>query len=95
MRSRYTAFVLCREDYLLATWHGDTRPAAIEFDEATKWLGLSVRSVTQPGEPDPATARVEFVARSRHKGRGHRMHERSRFLLLDGRWFYIDGEMLS
>ena len=26
MRSRYSAFVLDRLDYLLATWHPDTRP---------------------------------------------------------------------
>ena len=26
MRSRYSAFVLARPDYLLATWHPSTRP---------------------------------------------------------------------
>ncbi|MFZ2296269.1 MAG: YchJ family metal-binding protein, partial [Polaromonas sp.] len=26
MRSRYSAFVLGRRDYLLATWHASTRP---------------------------------------------------------------------
>ena len=32
MRSRYSAFVLERADYLLATWHASTRPAALEFE---------------------------------------------------------------
>ena len=32
MRSRYTAFVLERADYLLATWHPTTRPASIDFE---------------------------------------------------------------
>jgi SEC-C motif-containing protein len=31
MRSRYSAFVLERANYLLATWHASTRPAALDF----------------------------------------------------------------
>ena len=30
MRSRYSAYVLKLEDYLLATWHPDTRPRQLE-----------------------------------------------------------------
>ena len=44
MRSRYSAFVLQRADYLLATWHPDTRPAQLRFEAGLKWLGLQVRS---------------------------------------------------
>jgi len=44
MRSRYSAFVLKLEDYLLATWHPDTRPASLDLDtDNTKWLGLEVK----------------------------------------------------
>src|SRR6056297_1113985 len=40
MRSRYTAFVRGAGDYLLSTWHPETRPAALE-DPALglKWTG--------------------------------------------------------
>ena len=38
------------------------------------------------------TAEVEFVARYRVDGRAVRLHERSRFVREDGRWFYVDGE---
>ena len=31
MRSRYTGFVLGLADYLLQTWHPDSRPPSIEF----------------------------------------------------------------
>jgi SEC-C motif-containing protein len=31
MRSRYSAYVLKREDYLLATWHPSTRPANLKL----------------------------------------------------------------
>ena len=43
MRSRYSAYVRQLGDYVLASWHASTRPASIEFDDATKWLGLSVK----------------------------------------------------
>jgi SEC-C motif domain protein len=90
MRSRYCAFV--REDagYLLRTWHPSRRPTEVSFEPGTKWLGLEVRSHRVL---DEAHAEVEFVARSRHAGRAHRLHERSRFVCEDGRWFYVDGEI--
>ena len=88
MRSRYAAFVLEQAGYLLATWHPSTRPPEIAFEPGVKWLGLEVR---QHRPLDATHAEVEFVARSRLAGRAHRLHERSRFLREDGRWFYVDG----
>jgi len=89
MRSRYSAFVLQLEDYLLATWHPSTRPAALNLGAAPqpKWLGLQVMAHT---ETDNA-ASVEFVARCRIGGRAKRMHEVSRFVREDGRWHYVNG----
>jgi SEC-C motif-containing protein len=92
MRSRYSAFVLLDRDHLLATWHPSTRPAQLELDPRTKWLGLDVRSRRQL---DPTHAEVEFVARCREQsGKATRIHERSRFVMENGRWFYLDGDML-
>jgi len=89
MRSRYTAFVLQDAGYLLATWHASTRPAQLSLEHGVKWLGLEVRQVRVV---DPEHAEVEFVARQRDaSGRAHRLHERSRFEYLQGRWFYVDG----
>ena len=89
MRSRYAAYVLGLERYLLDTWHPDTRPARLELPAgATRWLGLEVRA-HRPVDDTHAT--VEFVARSRVDGRGHRLHETSRFVREAGRWLYVDG----
>ena len=88
MRSRYSAFVLGRGDYLLATWHASTRPPQVELDASAKWLGLEVRSYRTI---DASHAEVEFVARCREAGRAVRLHERSRFVREDGRWWYLDG----
>ncbi|MNR79300.1 hypothetical protein D3C72_100070 [compost metagenome] len=89
MRSRYSAYALGLMHYVHATWHASTRPPLTDFvhDAATKWLGLEVRKFV-PGQ-DEAT--VEFVARSKSGGRAQRLHEVSRFVKEDGRWFYIDG----
>ena len=92
MRSRYSAYVLGLEPYLLATWHASTRPAALYLAEeaGTKWLGLEVK---RQQAQDASHATVEFVARYRIAGRGHRLHETSRFVREDGRWFYVDGDV--
>lgn len=90
MRSRYSAFVLGRVDYLRSSWHASTCPDRLELEPATKWLGLEVRDHRLV---DADHAEVEFVARSRVAGRGHRLHERSRFVREGGRWIYVDGDI--
>lgn len=91
MRSRYSAYVLGLDDYLLQTWHGSTRPAGLAPNPpGLRWLGLEVRRHLQQDENH---ATVEFVARSRLAGRGQRLHETSRFVREEGRWYYLDGDI--
>jgi SEC-C motif domain protein len=93
MRSRYCAYVLCNEQYLLETWHPNTRPAAIPLSKDQKWLGLTVIAASPTGEH---AAEVEFIARSRvSNAAALRLHERSRFVREDGRWLYVDGDFVS
>ena len=89
MRSRYSAFVLGRSDYLKATWHSSTRPAAVTLEASTKWLGLEVRRHTVL---DETHAEVEFIARYKLQGRASRIHECSRFVWENLRWFYVAGD---
>ena len=91
MRSRYTAFALCLESYLLATWHTSTRPASLRLDEppTPKWIGLKVLHHRQQ---DESHALVEFVALYKINGRAFKLHEISRFVFESGLWFYLDGE---
>jgi len=92
MRSRYSAYVRGDAAYLLASWHASTRPVALDLSDAgaTRWLGLDVRSHEQH---DSDHAIVEFVARYRTGGEpAVRLHEISRFVREDGRWYYVDGE---
>jgi SEC-C motif-containing protein len=89
MRSRYTAYVLGDVDYLKATWHPDTCPESIELEDV-RWLGLKIRN-TSSGGADDSEGKVEFVARYKVGGRGFRLHEVSRFVKTNDRWYYLDG----
>jgi SEC-C motif domain protein len=92
MRSRYSAFVKCNEQYLLKTWHQSTSPASVSFDSKQKWLGLKIVEATSSS---PDRAEVEFIARYRIGGASAaRLHERSRFVREGGRWLYVDGDYL-
>ena len=92
MRSRYSAFVLEREAYLLASWAASHRPERIEFDPGVKWLGLDVRAHRVTSD---SKAEVEFVARQKPaSGPAVRLHERSRFVREAGCWLYVDGDAL-
>lgn len=92
MRSRYTAYVLHNTDYLLATWHVSTRPASLELTTATKWLDLKLVA-TRAGGPKDTEGSVEFIARYKIHGKAHRLHETSRFIRQQDRWFYVAGEI--
>ena len=91
MRSRYTAFVLKAEDYLLASWHSTTRPETLGFAEQGEisWQGLEVLAASEDGD----RAKVEFVASYSAMDQEQRLHEKSRFVREEGRWYYVDGDL--
>ena len=94
MRSRYSAFVLRREDYLRYSWHPDTCPQKIHLNENTHWLGLKIKNTVAGGEKDDS-GEVEFVARSKINGEASRLHETSRFSRFENRWVYVDGKFTN
>ena len=90
MRSRYSAYAQGREDYILATWHASTRPPDARPEQELRWIGLTIKR-SEATSDDRAI--VEFVARYKIAGRAQRLHEVSRFVREDGRWFYVDGQV--
>ena len=84
MRSRFTAYALGNEQYLLDSWHESTRPESIDIDPAMQWIRLSIIDSDDNDH-------VEFAATYRVQGRAHKLHENSRFIFEDGQWFYVDG----
>src|SRR4051794_40324135 len=64
MRSRFSAFHVRDEAYLLRTWHPSTRPPDIGFDEALEWVRLEILATTGGGFLD-AHGTVRFRAHYR------------------------------
>nr|WP_293275831.1 YchJ family metal-binding protein [Nannocystis sp.] len=99
MRSRYTAYVQGKVDYVIATTAARGR-LAIDRDELLAYCqhlrGVSLAVVeTLAGGPADASGVVGFVATLRVQGRKQVQRERSRFAREGGRWVYVDGDVLA
>ncbi len=93
MRSRYTAYVSGNEEYLLNSWHNSTRPTELNLEQdASEWIKLEVLGV-HAGKPKDNTATVEFIAHFKVQNQRQQLHEVSRFIKEEGRWFYLDGNV--
>lgn len=92
MRSRFTAFALRDEKYLLYTWHSSTRPMTLELDSAQKWLRLEILD-KHDGGPWDSQGTVTFAAHYSFEGQRGKRQELSRFVREDKQWFYVDGDV--
>ncbi|MBT0771992.1 hypothetical protein KIH74_23825 [Kineosporia sp. J2-2] len=88
MRSRYSAFVLGLEDYLLRTWAPESRPGGLGLDEDIQWQRLVVLG-REAGGPFDAEGSVEFEAWYRYDGQREVQREDSLFRRDQGRWVYV------
>ncbi|GAB3576634.1 hypothetical protein GCM10027445_41080 [Amycolatopsis endophytica] len=75
------------EDYLLRSWHPDTRPPVVRLDPRQRWTRLDVLATTG-GSPFHTTGTVEFRAHYRTPDGPGSLHEDSEFTRLDGQWVY-------
>jgi len=91
MASRYSAFALADEAYLLRTWDPGHRPASITFDPARRWTGLEILAA-RDGGPFHTQGTVEFRAHYTDHGRPGSQHEVSRFARHEGRWVYVEAQ---
>lgn len=96
MRSRYSAFALGLSEYIMATTHPNNpdyteekevwKKHILEFSLSTRFLGLKISEFID-GESE---AFVTFEA----KLDGGILKEKSRFLKVNNKWLYVDGEFL-
>lgn len=98
MRSRYTAFVLNRLDYIEQTSASEMRETfdrdeARRGSEIVKWIGLEVLGASRGGAMDD-TGTVEFSARYLANGMVSRHRENSVFRRENGDWVYVTGEVV-
>jgi len=94
MRSRFSAFALELAGHLLRTWHPDTRPPRVDFDQGFVWKRLQIVDTVR-GEAGDDAGIVEFRAIYRGPEGAGMIHERSTFLRVDGRWLYLEGAVFE
>ncbi len=99
MRSRYTAFVKGRIDYIKNTVHPEKlsefeEKSIRDWSENSEWQGLEILNVEAGGESDP-TGKVEFKARYKTDGLARDHHEIAEFKKVDDTWFFVDGNLVT
>ncbi|MET1080923.1 MAG: YchJ family protein [Pseudomonas sp.] len=95
MRSRYSAYARGQIDYLLATTlpaqqAGLDRAAIAAWSADSTWLGLQVETAESVAS-EPPHAWVSFVVHWRDGAGEHAHRERSAFVQIAGRWYFIDS----
>ncbi|MGR8980545.1 MAG: YchJ family protein [Gammaproteobacteria bacterium] len=95
MRSRFTAYAMRNAQYLSDTWDAGKCPKTIDFSkEKANWRRLEIVGVKKGGVNDDKGL-VEFKAYFFLDGDEYVMHELSRFIKTNGRWYYLDGTVKS
>ncbi|MCH8542507.1 MAG: SEC-C domain-containing protein [Alcanivorax sp.] len=92
MRSRYSAFALGNTDYLLTSWHPDTRPASLAPEVDLRWYGLDILSSHEDGAAGEVHFRATCRDTSQDKVEWQILEERSRFARIGEHWRYLDGQ---
>jgi SEC-C motif-containing protein len=97
MRSRYTAYVLGKIDYIFDSLHPSQRSdvdrsATEQWSKKADWKSLEVVSTEKGGEGDD-TGSVEFIARFEMGGVAQEHRELATFRRSERRWYYVDGKV--
>ncbi len=97
MRARYSAHVLRKKSFIIATNHASTRHHIDEKElqdwlRQTKWLSLKVFG-KQAGAATDTKGKVRFKAYYQdEKGKKGEHHELSTFWKENGQWYFVGGE---
>lgn len=96
MRSRYTAFVKGKMEYIRQTHDPKTRAnydflANEQWAKSSEWLGLEILTADQ-GQAGDVTGTVEFKARFVTEGEEQIHHELSQFRKVGDQWYFSNGK---
>ena len=94
MRSRFVAYAKQQSDYILKTWHPESRPSKLDLhdDQETSWAELQIIATTG-GQSADVAGTVTFKAYYTAHGRLGCLSEQSRFEKVQGDWYYLDGQI--
>jgi SEC-C motif-containing protein len=91
MRSRYSAFALALEPYLLRTWHPSTRPERLDLSgDDRRFTGLQILETTG-GSPLHTQGTVRFRADYIDAEGPGSQTEHSTFERIGPDWYYVDA----
>jgi len=98
MKSRYSAYVTSNAKYIIETTHKDNPDFTdnikewendiLIFCNNTKFIGLEILEFID----DENESFVKFKANMIQQGNDVSFVEKSRFLRVDEKWFYVDGK---
>jgi SEC-C motif-containing protein len=87
MRSRYSAYALKYEDYLLKSWHHSTRPDMLALSsDTTQWKKLNIISTT-----DNKVHFVAFFSDIINGNEGYFFLSENSEFIKDDKWYYLKG----
>ena len=97
MRSRYSAYVEHKIDYIINTCVSEGREkisveSTRKWSENSTWLGLKILS-TQGGGVEDTQGMVEFEASYELQGLRELHHENAQFKKVAGKWLYDEGHV--
>ena len=88
MRSRYSAYVLKNERYLLESWHASTRPESLGLSyDSTQWKKLKIISA----EGKDVCFAAYFTQDALNEEKIYALTELSHFKK-EEKWFYLNGD---
>ena len=95
MRSRYTAFTQANVDYLMRSWHSETRNLEekneiAQWAKDVIWLKLEIEQV-EAGLENDTQGTVTFKAYFEESKSIYKIHEKSIFYKENGLWVYHSG----
>ncbi len=96
MRSRYTAYVTSKVDYIVSTCtetEGIDLESTRKWSEKSNWLGLKIHRTVR-GLAEDTSGEVEFSATYVLDGLREEHREIAKFEKKDGRWLYSEGEVV-
>lgn len=100
MRSRYTAYALCKPDYIIHTTHPknphfrrDTTQWAQQISEFCSHTEFQQLDILDFQEKNDQNATVTFVAHLAQDKKDVSFTEKSTFEKVQGKWLYLSGEI--
>ena len=97
MRSRYCAYALKDIDYIYQTYAPSTRtkqskPDIKAWAESVSFINLTIIDAPPVGQ-DNEFGFVDFIATYIQGDLLAKLQEKSRFIFINDRWFYLDGQI--